>query len=299
MPDTQPDLIRIGDDALSATISPVGAELQTLTTAAGQDLLWSGDARWWSGRAPILFPIVGALAGDRHPVGTEQFTLPKHGFARRARFTPVDTGPAAVTLRLEASDATLAVYPYRFRLDIRFAINDGALSTVAQVSNPDGQPIPVSFGYHPAFLWPVPGAGARQDQAVTFALDEPSPASRITPAGLLRGPEPVNRVVDRQLRLEDALFDEDALLYLAPRSRSVRFGAADGTGAALEVAFPDLPHLGIWTKPGGAPFLCIEPWSGYASPDGFTGPLMDKPGTQILAPGETRAYTMIIRYLPG
>jgi galactose mutarotase-like enzyme len=55
-----------------------------------------------------------------------------------------------------------------------------------------------------------------------------------------------------------------------------------------------MPHLGIWTKPGGAPFLCIEPWSGHASPADYAGPLIGKPGSQTLAPGESRLYEMSV-----
>jgi hypothetical protein len=44
-------------------------------------------------------------------------------------------------------------------------------------------------------------------------------------------------------------------------------------------------ELGIWSKPSGAPFLCIEPWRGYASPKDFDGEFTDKPGLMHIAPG--------------
>ena len=294
-----PDLIHIAADGLSADISPIGAELQSLRDGQSRELLWHGDKAWWTGRAPILFPIVGAIAGDSHPFGEEIRHLPKHGFARRRRFSVVAQTPAAVTLRLEADAETLAAYPYRFRLDITFTAEAATLTTVATVTNLDATTIPASFGYHPAFLWPLPGAGDRADQCVAFERDEPEPASRIDANGLLRGPEAVNRIVDRRLTLDDSLFDDDALLYLAPRSRKVRFGATNGQGTALDITFPDMPHLGIWTKPGGAPYLCIEPWQGYASPSDYTGPLSGKPGMIHIEAGASRSFTMGIRIDQG
>lgn len=90
------------------------------------------------------------------------------------------------------------------------------------------------------------------------------------------------------LHLADALFADDALIWAPVASRSLRYGAEDGP--ALEIGF-DAPMLGIWTKPG-ARFVCIEPWWGHADPAGFAGDIRDKPGIMLLAPGETRHFTM-------
>ena len=46
-------------------------------------------------------------------------------------------------------------------------------------------------------------------------------------------------------------------------------------------------------KPG-ASFLCIEPWQGHSDPAGFTGPIDEKPGVVMVAPGERRLFTMSI-----
>ena len=78
--------------------------------------------------------------------------------------------------------------------------------------------------------------------------------------------------------------------------RSLRFGPADGGAPSLKIDFESMPDLGIWTKPG-APLLCIEPWSGYASPATFSGPLTEKPGSVNLAPGEARAFAMSVELL--
>ena len=40
---------------LTATISTLGAELQSLTDSAGREYMTDGDPAFWSGRAPILF----------------------------------------------------------------------------------------------------------------------------------------------------------------------------------------------------------------------------------------------------
>ena len=96
-----------------------------------------------------------------------------------------------------------------------------------------------------------------------------------------------------RLLLKDELFEDDALIFLALKSRTLRYGPASAASPALKIAFDGMPQLGVWTKPG-APFLCIEPWFGYASPSDFSGPLTEKPGSINLAPGETKTFAMSV-----
>ena len=78
------------------------------------------------------------------------------------------------------------------------------------------------------------------------------------------------------------------IMGLAASSR-VRFAAP--TGPDLELSWEGFRELGLWMKPG-APFLCIEPWLGTASPVDFDGPFIEKPGIVIIPPGETRSATI-------
>ena len=48
--------------------------------------------------------------------------------------------------------------------------------------------------------------------------------------------------------------------------------------------FPGFDHAALWTRPG-APFLCLEAWTGYSDPEGFAGDLFQKPSMRVLQPG--------------
>jgi galactose mutarotase-like enzyme len=61
------------------------------------------------------------------------------------------------------------------------------------------------------------------------------------------------------------------------------------------VSWEGFRDLGIWSKVGGAPFLCIEPWYGFASPSDFDGEFNDKPGLMKIAPAATRSLSCHIR----
>lgn len=290
MADGDAETIRIGTARLTAEIALRGAELVRLRDEAGRDLLWDGNPTFWSGRSPILFPIVGRLKDDRSSVDGASYPMRQHGIARTAAFSPVETGADACRLRLTADEATRRAYPFDFTLDLDYRIEGATLTLAGTVRNAGAVAMPASFGFHPAFRRPLPYGADPADHVVTFAADEPEPIAAVE-GGLLserREPSPVR---GRRLDLGPHLFDADALVFLAPRSRSVHYGPPVGRG--LRVDFPDMPQLGIWSKPG-APFLCIEPWSGYASPVGFDGPLAEKPGMTILAPGEARVFSMSV-----
>jgi galactose mutarotase-like enzyme len=283
--------IAIRSSALSVEIAALGAELQSIRDNTGREYLHDGTS-FWPGRAPLLFPIVGALKESRHVVDGAEYILPRHGFARRATFELAGSAPDSALFRLTDSEATRAEYPYGFQLDAAYVLAAAKLTTTVTVTNTDTRPIPVAFGFHPAFLWPLPAAGAKRDQAIDFALDEPGSLSQLGEDGLIARELP-SPVKGRRLALADELFEDDALIFLSLKSRSLRFGPASGGSPAIKIEYADMPQLGVWTKPG-APFLCIEPWSGYASPEYFSGPLTEKPGSVNLAPGEAKTFAMSI-----
>jgi galactose mutarotase-like enzyme len=283
------DVIHIGSSALGADIALLGAELQRLTDGQGRDLLWDGDPAFWSGRAPILFPIVGTLRDDHFRYGGEDYSLPRHGFARRRTFTVIDHQADQVVLRLESDDATLAAWPFTFTLDIRFAVEGSRIGLSAEVTNHGDQPMPASFGFHPALRWPLPGGGARADHVIRFDRDEPAPIRRLDSNGLL-DPEPrPTPIKGKELALSDDLFVEDALILDRIKSRRLTYGGH--SGSCLAVDFAGMPELGLWSKPG-AGFLCIEPWHGFADPAGFDGDITAKPGIRMIAPGQCHIFEM-------
>jgi len=280
-------MIRIANTSLSAELNPQGGELWSLWDAAGRALMTDADPAFWTGHAPLLFPIVGALNGVYRLDGQE-YSLPKHGFARRRSFELVEHAPDCARFRLVDDAETRAAYPFAFALDIAYALDGATLSIEATASNRDDRDMPVSFGFHPAFAWPLPFGGTKESHCIRFEKDEPAPLRQIE--GDLISPEPRPTPVEGNMfGLRDDLFTADALIWDQIQSRSLRYGADEGPW--LEIAFPDTSMLGIWTKPG-ARYVCIEPWHGIADPVGFSGEIWDKPGIERLVPGETRTFAM-------
>ncbi|MDB5679898.1 MAG: aldose epimerase [Sphingomonas bacterium] len=282
-------MIAIGGERLTAAINPLGAELTSLKDADGRELMTDADPAFWTGHAPILFPIVGRLNGDVLRLDGREYAMKQHGFARRQMFEVVAQDAASATFRLIANDETRASYPFDFVLDIGFAITGATLEIAVTIANRGVAPMPASFGFHPAFACPLPYGEPRADHRIAFADDEPGPIKRLAD-GLIAGDRP-SPLDGRTLHLTDALFSDDALIWDSLRSRSVSYSAP--SGPSLRIAFPDTPYLGVWTKPG-ARFVCIEPWHGHADPVGFTGDFRDKPGIFTVAPGSQRQCAMAI-----
>lgn len=270
----------VGDGRLQAQVDSFGAQLRSLRLN-GTEYLWqAGDP--WHYSAPVLFPIISGLPDDELQHGGALYGIPSHGFARRTEWAV--TGPTR--FELAASETTRAQYPFAFRLEMEFAVTD-ALTVTHTVHNNGDEALPYLLGGHPAFAWPLPGATGEH----TVSWGSGGATLRQAVKGLRPGRIP-SPSVDGVLTLRKPLFAEDALLYddLAPRAVTYTAPGA----ARVTMRYDDFAVLGIWSKAEGAPFVCLEPWTGYPAPQGFDGDITTLPGIELLPPGESRSYTYSI-----
>jgi galactose mutarotase-like enzyme len=288
------DWVSITSGGLTAKIDPRGAQLSSLRTQDSSELLWNGDPAVWAGRAPLLFPIVGVLAGGVYRLGPKTYRLSRHGFARDKIFTVLNSSPCAAIFGLHADESTISVYPFQFGVEVRYEIAGATLSLTTAIRNLGEADMPASFGYHPGFCWPLPFGQTRAAHYIEFERDEPAAVRRIDAAGLLTPVRHPTPVANRRLELKDALFQEDVLIFDQVKSRSVSYGGSQGP--RLRISFSDAAYLGVWTKPG-ARFICIEPWRGITDPEGFAGDFMQKPGVRVLKAGEVFFAKMDITLL--
>jgi galactose mutarotase-like enzyme len=284
---------RIGNDYLTVDVSSLGAEMQALTTKDGGSWLWNGDAAFWTGRSPILFPMVGKAPEDTVTIDGKAYPMGQHGFARRSEFTLSESSATMCRYELVASDATKAVYPFDFVLAVEHMVEGRTLTVSAEVTNRDEKPMPFGLGFHSAFVWPLPGSSAATAHTVT--LDNGAePALVRLEAGLVRPGTLPSPFASGRLVLDHAMFEEDAMIFPEGTGHGLTY-AAEG-GPAMYFSFENLPNLALWTKPG-APFLCIEPWHGTAAEFGGSNDLAKRPYSQTLAPGATARFAFTLEIL--
>jgi galactose mutarotase-like enzyme len=267
-----------------------GAEARAWSVG-GRELLWPGDPAIWNQISPILFPVVG-WTRDGARVAGRQYALGLHGFAAAQDFEVEASGADFARLTLADNASTRAVYPFAFRLAVEYRLSADAVAIAIEVVNPAAEPAPYACGLHPGFRWPFAG-GVREGARVIFERPEPSDIPVLAPGGLISGKRRDIPLGGRELTLSDDLFAADALCFLAPASRSLRF--VESGGAAIEMDFHGFDHAALWTRPG-APFLCLEAWTGYSDPEGFAGDLFEKPSMRVLQAGAEARHEARFRF---
>lgn len=281
-------------EKLHAIISENGAELQSLKLD-GREYLWQGDAAYWTGRSPILFPFVGALDKKGVLLRDKYYYMPQHGFARRSKFLPLSHSDTSITLELTDSDISRETYPFRFSLQAEYTLTGSALRIAFYVTNRDDAPMPFCIGAHPAFLCPTNG-NRFEDYELVFDRKEQVDSWTINAELGMIDPLALRPMLKNSSRipLDYSLFDNGALIFNDLCSRTVTLKNRNDAHSAT-VDFSEFPMLGFWTPPKKrAPFLCIEPWVGVNAMIGESGRFEDKPYAVILQPGEKRSFSYTI-----
>src|ERR1700743_188792 len=134
---------------VAATVSARGAELCSLKTADGHELIWQAGPQW-PRHAPLLFPIVGRLKNAELIHRGRAYPMKQHGFARDQRFQWVERGPGSCALVLTDNAETRSRYPFAFRLTVTFSLAASGLEVRLEVTNTGEEMLPASIGAHPA-----------------------------------------------------------------------------------------------------------------------------------------------------
>ena len=272
-------------DGGRAEIALHGAELRAWSVA-GMPLIWEPDPAVWADTAPILFPVVGwtrdgiVVDGTRYPLGL-------HGFAREKTFDVVEQWPSHCRLRLASDDATRALYPFDWSLEAAYAIAGVGLEVRLTVENRSPGPMPYACGLHPGFRWPF-ADGEMDEYSILFDEREPARVPIIAPGGLFTHETRRVPIDGRKLALSPALMATEALCFIEPRDRRIRF--AHTSGAAIEIALENFPLAALWSRPAGR-FLSIEAWTGHGDFVDADGDLFAKAAMRHLPPGATASHT--------
>jgi galactose mutarotase-like enzyme len=274
--------VRLETSTSSAAIAPLGAEPREWIVE-GYSLIWRGDPAWWGQQCPILFPVVGWTRNGEMRIKGRRYPLTLHGFAATRPFENLSCQGDSAVFRLRDDETTRRLYPFAFELTVEYRLTPRVFSAAFRVSNPGTQPLPYALGLHPGFAWPFAG-GPEQEHSVVFDRAVSSQVPVIAPGGLFSSRRRGVPLVNGRLALSPDLFGDNALCFLDAASTSISY--ENGKGQAIDVVAGDFPHVALWTRPG-APFLCIECWTGHGDPEGFDGEIFDKPSMRILNAGAT------------
>ena len=291
-------LITIRDQNLEARVDTAGAQLMSLKLGEGE-YLWQRDPQWWPRCAPVLFPIVGNIRNDRADSAQGEIRFGRHGLARNYDFDVTEATDSLVRLTLESNDDTRAAFPFDFRLDMTYALADGALEQRFTVTNTGSVELPFVVGGHPAFNVPAPGC--EQEDFSDYVLKFAEPWSYASPTidtttGLIDYQTRFSLLEDSDtLELSHRLFDVDTLIFEDVPLRTVEMVGPSGHG--MRVDFDGFDYLGVWSAANDAPFVAIEPWRGTATGTDEDDVFEHKRGMDLLAPGDVAEYAFFMRPL--
>lgn len=243
----------IANEKIKCTISALGAEIQSIIKD-GKEIIWEGNPDVWSGRAPVLFPICGGLKDDKYIYECKEYTLPKHGFARKSEFELEKHEKESVTFLLSSSEDTLKRYPFDFELRITYTLSGAELKVDYNVTNTGKNNMYFSIGSHEAYACPE----GIEEYSIVFEEEEALNSSILNGNLLEYNTISIGESI-RELPLKYEFFAVDALVFLDIKSRKVTL--MHKGERVVDVAFDGADYLLLWTKPAGR-YICIEPWCG-------------------------------------
>ena len=264
---------------LEIVTTPNGAELKSIIYQGreylhqGENVLDEDGNVYWKRRAPILFPIVGALKNNTTKIGEKDFHMSQHGFARDMKFDIVKISEREHTYVLKYNEETLKMYPYKFELYVTYTIRNNSLTVAYRVNNVDNKEIYFAIGGHPAFSINL------KENRYKVEFDDIEEDVRFLQLenGLVSyNNDYVNSscMTDKKIiNIKKDTFAHDAIIMSDLKSKRVRL--IENDKELLEMDFSGFKYLALWSKKN-APFICIEPWYNTADYTDSNGMFLDK-----------------------
>lgn len=253
----------------SAVILPEKGATVVSYQVGGREYLYRDDGNLASAERPrcgipFLFPVFSRSPEDTFRWAGKGYPMQIHGFGHTSAWQVLSAEESRLCVALCADGATRRMYPFDFRVELTFTLQEGVLRVQQRYRNTGAEAMPYAFGFHP--YWAVEDAGKTEVEIdAGFEMDLKS--QKLIPCGR-----------------------KTAAVAFAPGAREAGAffsGAAGpavihvGRGRRVRMDFDTaFDRLVLWSvKDKG--FLCVEPIN--SSPGGLaTG------DCHTLAPGESR-----------
>jgi len=266
-------------------IESLGAELIGMKNLiTGIEYIWQKDPKYWAKSSPILFPFVGALKDSRYFYEGKEYNFSlKHGFARDYEFQMSDQGDDYLEFLFTSSDETKKVYPFDFKLYVKYIIKDKNLKIEYRIENMGESEMYFSLGAHPAFNIPVGNGVEFSDYYLEFEKEETGEVKTFN-GTLISSQKRIKAFEGKRLNLDINTFTNDALIIENPNS-SVVYLKNSKNNKGIKFEYKGFKYIAFWNKPG-AEYICLEPWNGISDFDNASGNLKEKIGIEKIEKAE-------------
>lgn len=286
-------MIVLKSDQLNVEFQTLGGALSSIKDKEGVEYLWQGNPTYWSGQAPVLFPICGSVRNDtvlydKEDGSHKEGKIPRHGLVRKKEFTLVEQTDNSVTFAIEDDEEMYANYPYHFRLEITYTVTGKTIRTQYKIYNKESEKSMQYFiGGHPGFNCPLLDDEVYEDYYLEFEKPEtctvPKPFPETGMLDLKDRNSWLNNQKEIDLNYDFFSYDAVTLDELGSRTVALRSRKHD---KGLKLDFKEFPNLIVWSTLNKGPFIALEPWSGLSTSIEEGDRLEDKKDVKIIKPSD-------------
>lgn len=284
---------------LTVTVALKGAEIKEIKYG-NIELLHNSNPEYWNRSAPYLFPNIGVIKDNYTIFDGVKFPLTKHGFLRDFDFNVINQTDDKMVLELKENEKTLSLYPFKFKVEITYQLKEKSLLTSVKITNCDKKSMPFHFGLHPAFKVPFVENTNFEDYNIVFDSEiNAKIPTFLKDSGLIDWSTPTSTISHLQkLKLNYEDYRNDVMIINPMPNGKIKIVAPNQSEIVIDA--PDFTTLGIWTPyPKKCPFICVEPWIGYADDVESNHEFCTKKDLIVLQPNEiyetTFSYTFNIK----
>lgn len=280
-------MVTISNSELRVNISPVGAEVQNMQdVATGREYCWQGDAKWWGGRAPILFPIVGGMWNGVTRIEGKETAIPKHGIVRKRTWHVAKAEADCARFEYISTVGDFAIFPFSYRLAVTYRLEGRKLMAEFEVKNLGSCNLWFQMGGHPSIALP----NWKEENTIDGYLKlegKPEYLWRAGDQGCLEAEKhSVPADADGLVPLCVDTFANEALILDNHQVQAAT--VLDLNRQPVARVESDAACWLFWSPQGQhSPFVCCEPWFGLCDHQGFDGEFRDRPFMNCAHGGET------------
>ena len=283
---------------LRVGITTAGAQIcSAVRKDDGVEHIWQADPKVWGYHGPILFPYTGRIYNGRTKMKGQIYEGAPHGFARHCAHRLVRQSDTEIVLELTDSPETLALWPYKFRLESRFTLDGDRLHHRLTVENRDGEQMYFGIGFHPAFAMPFDENHSSEDYELRFDRPQSPVCLDTRPLGCISGNAYYLGKNIRSIPLTRDLFAVDS--HCMTGLSATTLGLYEkGSSRGVEVGLSGFPYTLIWSKPDWPmPFVCIEPWMSLPGAEGDPIEWEERAAAAVLEPQESWFTQLDLRFV--
>lgn len=273
--------MKLNNERYSLEIVEKGGEILSFTdNKTGIQYMWQGDAKYWGGKNPALFPMISNVYGKKYEIDGKTYEMKNHGLARYATFKCVEQSENKIVMEFKSDDNTLSQYPFEFTFHTIYELVDNKLTITYEITNDGDKDMPFQFGLHPGFNCPLTENETFEEYKIEFPVEE-----TLIQLVMDENKEKEPELVEVKTKGFNLSYDEinkyKTLLYKNIKSPYVEL---KGKEHGVRVSTVGYKYLAFWSPEGvNAPFVCIEPWNGHGDFCATGKSFYDREDTMILS----------------